>query len=172
VTSTGFTCSCCGEYHAELARAIPVKMPTSLARIPQAERSARALLSPDQCVIDERRFFRYGSLELPIHGHGEPFIWGVWVELSLRDYARGEALRTVAGRENEPPCEGMLATDIPFYEQPTEGLPVLLREQPIGTRPVVSLAKEGHILWSEQHDGISMPRVQQIMEWFLHGRFK
>jgi hypothetical protein len=67
VTSTGFTCSCCGEYHADLARAIPVKMPTALARIPQAERS---------------------------------------------------------------------------------------------------------ILWSEQHDGISLQRVQEVMEWFLHGRFK
>jgi hypothetical protein len=172
MVGTGFTCSCCGEYHAELARAIPVKMPTSLARVPPAERSVRAWLSTDQCVIDDGRFFRYGSLELPIQGEGEPFIWGVWVELSPEDYAKSEAGQSIEGRETERPCNGILATDIPFYGQPTERLPVLLREQPVGTRPIVSLAQEGHILWSEQRDGIPVQRVQEIMEWFLHGRFK
>lgn len=170
--ATGFTCSCCGEYHTGLSRAIPVAMPTALARVPQAERRARARLSSDHCTIDDRRFFRYGSLELPVQAQDESFVWGVWVELGPEDHARSDALWTVAGRENEPPYHGMLATDIPFYEQPTEGLPVLLREQPVGTRPFVSLGKESHILWSEQRGGIPAERVQEIMEWFLHGRFK
>ena len=81
------------------------------------------------------RFFRYGSLELPIQGHDEPFIWGVWVELAPADYARDEDLGEVQGREKEPPYHGVFAVEIPFYEQRTEGLAVFLHERPVGVRP-------------------------------------
>lgn len=118
------------------------------------------------------RFFRYGSLELPIQGHDEPFIWGVWVELAPADYARDEDLGEVQGREKEPPYHGVFAVEIPFYEQRTEGLAVFLHERPVGVRPLVTLQADTHVLWSEQQNGIPVQRAEDIIEWFLHGRFK
>ena len=79
-----------------------------------AEREQRCWLTDDLCVIDQKQFFIYGSLEVPIEGHADPFIWGVCVSLNERDFLRAEELMGVEGRESEPAYLGWLSSDIPL----------------------------------------------------------
>ena len=167
----GFTCSSCGEFHEGLARCLPMRSPTAYFMVPADQREKRCWLTDDFCVIDDRYFFIYGSLELPIHGHAEPFIWGVWASLSERDLDRAQELIGVQGRESEPPYLGWLSSDIPLYP-PCLKLVVEVHTQPAGLRPLMILQSADHPLVREQQEGISAARVQEIMEWFLHGRFK
>ncbi len=97
----GFTCGCCGEFHKGLSRCLPTSSPTAYVLVPAKQRKRRCRLNDDFCVIDDRHYFIYGSLELPIHGHRDPFIWGVWAALDEKDFQRAQELIGVKGRESE-----------------------------------------------------------------------
>lgn len=170
-TLDGFTCQSCGEFHEGLARCLPTKCPTYYQMVPESERSERCWLSNDLCVIDDRDFFIYGSLEIPIHDHPDPFIWGVWVSISKTDFMRSQDLFGVVGRETERPYPGWLSTDIPFYPSCLE-LVATVHTQRAGIRPLIELQTLDHPLVCEHKDGITPRRVQEIVEWFLHGRFE
>jgi hypothetical protein len=101
--SDSFVCTSCGELHEELSRAIPQVWPTCVSAIAAEERPQRVWLSDYFCIVDDDKFFQYGSLEIPIIGHKEQFIWGVWVQLAEKDFALAEDLVGVEGRENEQP---------------------------------------------------------------------
>ncbi len=167
----GFVCSKCGEAHPGPSVCLPMRWPTYYLMVPEAEREQRCWLTDDLCVIDQNQFFIYGSLEVPIEGHTDPFIWGVWVSLNERDFLRAEELMGVEGRESEPAYLGWLSSDIPLYP-PCLELACEVRTQPAGYRPLVLLREADHQLVREQREGISVRRVQEIMEWFLHGRFE
>jgi hypothetical protein len=167
----GFTCGCCGEFHEGLARCLPTSSPTAYVLVPAKQRKARCRLNEDFCVIDDQHYFIYGSLELPIHGRPDPFIWGVWAAIDEKDFHRAQDLIGVKGRESERPYVGRLATDIPFYP-PCLDLALNVQTQPAGLRPLMVLRRAKHPLVREQSNGISPARVQEIMEWFLHGRFE
>ena len=167
----GFICSCCGEFHEGLSRCLPMRSPTAYFMVPADQREERCRLNEDFCVIDDKYFFIYGSLELAIHKHPDPFIWGVWASLSEKDFERAHAMIGGAGRESEPPSVGWLASDIPLYP-PCLQLIVDVHTQPAGLRPLMVLRSADHPLVVEQKNGISPSRVQEIMEWFLHGRFQ
>jgi hypothetical protein len=139
--------------------------------VPRGQKRRRCRLTQDLCVIDGKHFFIYGSLEVPIRGYPDPFTWGVWASLSKRDFRRAEGLMGVRGRETEPPYVGWLATDIPLYP-PCLELVCEVRTQPAGLRPLMVLRTADHPLVREQRQGISVRRVREIMEWFLHGRFQ
>ena len=79
------------------------------------ERERRALLSSDQCIIDEEHYFVRGSLEIPVIDGSESFLWGVWVSLSRKNFERMSELWESLGRENEPPYFGWLSTALPCY---------------------------------------------------------
>lgn len=136
--------------------------------VPENEREARCLLSSDQCVIDEKHFFVLGRIVLPVVDAPEPFVWLVWVSLSERNFDRATELWERKGRENEPPYFGWLQSFLP-YEPSTLNLKTLVHTQPVGERPLIELEKTDHPLSVEQHNGITMARVQQIAEKALHG---
>jgi hypothetical protein len=85
-----FRCSCCGELH-EGSPSIGFDAPLHYAELDADERAAQAQLGDDLCTIDHtdrRDHFVRVCLELPIHGHADPFVWGVWVSLSAENFAR------------------------------------------------------------------------------------
>lgn len=66
----------------------------------EMERVSRALLSSDQCIIDEEHFFVRGRVVLPIDGGVDSFAWLVWVSLSAANFQRMSELWETEGRES------------------------------------------------------------------------
>lgn len=163
----GFTCGACGQFHDELPLRFGAPAPAAWFEIPPAEREQRCLLSSDQCVIDEKRFFMIGNLELPIVGSTEKFSWDAWVEMSRRDFERAFHLWEQTGRENEPPYAGTFATLLPDYPS-TLGLKLLVHTRSVGLRPFLEVQTPDHPLATEQRNGITFERIQKLAESIIH----
>jgi hypothetical protein len=164
----GFLCSRCGQYHDELPMSYGAQTPAIWFSIPEQEREGRAELSSDQCIIDGKYFFILGRILLPVLDGPEPFCWLCWVSLSEENFHRASELWYTEGREKEPPYFGWLQSALP-YEVSTMNLRTRLHTQPVGERPLIELEETDHPLSLEQHNGITMARVQQIAEAVLHG---
>jgi hypothetical protein len=164
----GYTCHSCGTYHAELPLGYGAPEPDSWHSIPEQERDSRCALTDSTCVIDDELFLLRGNVEIPIHGQDTCFWWGVWVSLSRTEFERIVRLWDDPSRANEPPYFGKLATRLPGYPE-TLNLHVNLHTAEAGTRPYVELEPTDHPLAVEQRSGVTMARVQQIAESYLHG---
>ncbi|SHH10548.1 hypothetical protein SAMN05428948_2796 [Massilia sp. CF038] len=136
--------------------------------LPEAERASRALLSSDQCVIDNEHFFVRGRILLPIVESDDSFIWLAWVSLSAKNFKRMSELWDTDGREAEHPYFGWLQSALPYAES-TLSLKTAVHTMPLGERPEIEIKSEEHQLATEQIRGISMARVQEIVERALHG---
>jgi hypothetical protein len=166
---TGWRCRCCGEVHDELPMHYGASAPALWFGIPEAEREARALLSPDTCLIDGEHGFVIGNLEIPVLDGDHLFSWGVWVSLSLPNFKRAFELWEQVGRESEPPYFGWMSTSLPGYPE-TLNLKSHVHTRAVGRRPLVELEPTDHPLAVEQRHGITVARVQEIAELVLHPR--
>src|SRR5262245_22238051 len=109
-----FRCASCSQVHAGTPD-LAYDAPLHYYQIPESERSKRCVLTSDTCVIDgEDRFVR-ACLEIPIRGHSEVFVWGVWVSLSERSFDRYEELYESTERVEEGPFFGWLCNRLPGY---------------------------------------------------------
>ncbi|MBK6726370.1 MAG: DUF2199 domain-containing protein [Xanthomonadales bacterium] len=165
---TGFVCATCGELHRELPLCFGSPAPALWLSLPEAEREARATLSSDQCIVDDEHYFVLGQLILPILGTPQHFTWLAWVSLSESNFNRASELWEAEGRESEPPYFGWLQSALP-YSPSTLALKATVHTQPLGERPLIELERTDHPLSIEQHQGITLARVQQIAEHALHG---
>ena len=164
---SGFVCKTCGARHDDMPRLLTVAAPAAWEAMPEEERATRALLTADQCVIDDAYFFVLGRLELPVHDGGEPFTWMTWVSVSENHFLRASQLWQTRGREAEPPYFAWVQSSLP-YPLPTLNLKADLLTQPVGQRPKVFLQETDHPLYREQKLGIGPERVQEIVESILH----
>ncbi len=165
----GYTCSTCGQFHTGLPYSYGTTAPALWFDIHEDEREERALLSSDQCVIDNQYFFILGRLEIPvIDGDEDRFSWNVWVSLSEENFFRASELWETEGRESEPPYFGWLSTALPCYAEATLNLKTNVHTRPVGERPFVELEPTKHQLAIEQRGGITEKRVQEIAECILH----
>ncbi|HEX4154548.1 MAG TPA: DUF2199 domain-containing protein [Acidobacteriaceae bacterium] len=166
----GFLCRICGRRHV-LPLSYSVKAPLAVASIPPNEIASRVVITPEQCVIDNRSFYLRGRIPVPIHGPtgilDQPFIWGVWAEISPKNFLRTQQLWKMPGRESEPPFPGFLNSEIAPYGQ-TLDLELTVHTQPVGRRPHFYLTDPIHPLAIEQRTGITLPRVEEIAERLLH----
>jgi hypothetical protein len=144
-----------------------MKVPQAAKEIPAEERERRVVLTPDQCVIDGKDFYMRGRILVPVIGLDEPFVWGVWVEVSPKNFLRTNELWTTEGRENEPPFPGWLNTELPLFGN-TINLEVSVQTQRVGRRPQFTIVDESHLLAIEQRNGITMERVEEIAELMAH----
>ncbi len=165
--ATGFDCRICHHHHPTLPLSFSVKAPDTAIRIPLADQQTRVVLSPDQCVIDNTRFYLRGRIVLPIIDLEEPFIWGVWAEVGPRDFLHTQQHWKTPGREAAFPFRGWLDTELSLFP-PTTNLEVRVQTQPVGRRPHLQLLSLTHPLAQEQRTGIPLARVQQIAETLLH----
>ena len=124
--------------------------------------------NPEACEIDRRHFYVRAQLVVPVVDGPEPFAWGVWSSLSKQNYERMLGLWETEGRESEEPYFGWLSVALPLYPS-TLNLKALVHTQPVGQRPLLELEPTSHPLATEQQNGITMARVQQIAESLLHG---
>jgi hypothetical protein len=167
--ATGFDCATCGERHEGIPLCFGPQAPAPWFEIPPDERERRAELNSDMCVIDETHYFVLGRIELPIVGTSEHFCWLVWVSLSVDNFKRAYDLWETPGRESEPPYFGWLCTALPGYPDPTLHLKTNVHTRAVGVRPLIELEPTSHPLAVEQREGISMKRVERLVEIALHG---
>lgn len=166
---SGFACSICGGQHDDLPLKYSVKAPQAVTAIPLDEFEKRVVITRDQCVIDGKDFYLRGRILVPILGRDEPFVWGVWAEISPKNFIRANDLWHVAGREKEPPFPGWLNTELPIYGN-TINLEVNVHTQVVGERPRFFLSDPKHPLAIEQRHGIALQRVEEIAAALLHAR--
>ena len=161
-----FQCHTCGQLH----KGMPTfgwDYPINVLDIPPEERDKRVDLGSDDCVIDGKWFFVRGCIEIPVFGLDEPFIWGTWVSLSEKSYARFVKLYETEGREDEPPFFGWLNHTPPGY--PFEELyKTMVHLRPVPTRPLIELEPTEHPLAVEQRNGITVDRLKEIVETIKH----
>ena len=165
MTSAGFRCARCGEWHDELPMAFAAAAP---AYWEQASRWSRlkGVLGDEQCEIDGHYFVR-ARIVLPVRDADDDFEWGVWVSLSEESYRRvGEAWDR-EGRESEPPAFAWIQSEVGPYP-PTLVLQAWLYTQPVGVRPLAELEPTSHPLAREQRDGIDMARAREVAAAALH----
>lgn len=166
-TPPGYRCSRCGEWHPDLPQAYGAEAPELWFLLSDAERKA-ATLTEERCVIENRFYFLLGCLAIPVIDGPGPFVWGVWVSLSVQNYRRTLDLWTDPARVVEPPYFGWLSTTLPGYP-PTLNLKTMVHTRPVGERPWVEVEPGSHPLADEQQRGITRARVQEIAEIVQHG---
>ncbi len=164
----GFNCARCGKHHDQLPMCFGPSAPAMWLSIPESEREKRGELSSDQCVIDNEHFFILGRIVLPVIDGPEPFVWLAWVSLSEKNFLRASEFWYKDGRQSEPPYFGWLQSALP-YGVSTLNLKTMVHTQPVGERPLIELEPTDHPLSIEQRNGITMARVQEIVEAALHG---
>ncbi|MDX6680840.1 MAG: hypothetical protein QOG94_879 [Solirubrobacteraceae bacterium] len=163
----GFACGSCGEWHDEMPFAYHVFAPAFWS--PELHDDPRSTLGEEQCIIGGEHFFVRAIIRLAVLDAADEFEWGVWVSLSEPSFMRMNDLWEVAGREEEPPVFGWLASELPVYEPSTLELEASVHTQPVGLRPLVELAPTDHPIAIEQRAGISLARVQEFAERLMHG---
>jgi hypothetical protein len=137
------------------------------AAVPMEELEQRVVFTPDQCVIDGKDFYLRGRILVPVIGVEEPFVWGVWAEVSPINFVRTNELWTVEGREEEPAFPGWLNTQLPVFGD-TFNVELSVQTQAVGKRPHFTVVDEEHPLAVEQRNSITMRRVEEIAETMLH----
>lgn len=165
----GFLCSCCGQWHDELPLDIGFGAPDPVHEISDDERENRVELNDDFCIMDNEFFFVRGVIEIPITDTEDSFAWGVWVSLSAESFKHATESLKSEEREMEPPYFGWLCNEIPHYSESTYALKTNVHTQPVGLRPKIELEPTDHPLAVEQRSGITIQRVQSIIETMLHG---
>jgi hypothetical protein len=166
MTSSGYRCARCGEWHDELPFAFHVPKPA--AWLPEHEADEESWLEEELCVVEGAHFFIRGIVRIPVVDGDDDFEWGVWTSLSRHNFARTLEIWDRRGREAEPPMFGWLSVNLPAYGLSTLSLPTMVHTQPLGLRPLVVLEPSDHPLSVEQREGITVARVQAIAEQILH----
>ncbi|HWY70709.1 MAG TPA: DUF2199 domain-containing protein [Terriglobales bacterium] len=166
----GFYCSNCKEFHPGLPFSFGTDSPDNYAEIDESDRPQRAVLSSDQCIIDEREFYIRGIVEVPIIGFADNFLWGLWVNVWPNDFERIHANWETPGREELiGPFKGRLANGLRDIYQPSlANLKCTIRIQPIHQRPTIFIDEPSHPLAIEQRNGITLERVQHLAGRLVH----
>jgi hypothetical protein len=163
----GFVCSTCGQTHEGVPLSFAADFPDMYANMSAPDRGARALISSDQCIIDEALFFLRGCLEIPILDSAEVFIWGLWVVVKEDAFNEISASWEEEGRERRRgPFKARLANSLSVYPE-TLNLKLRIVIQPVGTRPLFILEDQHPLATAQQH-GISRLEAMELAATLLH----
>lgn len=162
-----YTCSCCGERH-EGSPSFGWPAPHPYDGLSDADRDTIATLTPDTCILrygDVTDYFARTTLEIPIHGVAEPFLWGVWVSLSEKSFERYTS--TWERHDEADRWFGWFSNQLPYYPD-TMNLKTTVRPRNGGQRPIIALEETDHPLSLHHHHGISRELAQAIAEFAMH----
>lgn len=161
-----YTCSCCGEIH-EGAPSFSFAAPFYWSQLSEEEK-AQGELTPDLCAVGEHRFIRV-TLEIPIHGHAEAFLWGVWISVSQKNFER--YVETFDEEIQEGKYFGWFNNRLPYYPE-TLNLKSVAVLRSHGQRPSLDLEPTDHPLSVDYREGIGWDRAIEIAEVAMHGAKK
>lgn len=161
-----FRCSTCSQVH-EGSPSFGFRAPDPYLEQSKAVQDA-GRLSSDLCEYEDadgKHFFVRDCLDIPIHGISEPFLWGVWVSLSERNYRR--YVETYDNPDSTHRFFGRLCNYLPYYPR-TYALKTRVHPRADGNRPIVIPEKSDHPLSIDFYRGISVARAQEIAEVVIH----
>lgn len=164
-----YQCRSCGQIHNGPPLSYGTEAPALWCTLSEKDRNRRAVLSSDQCIINNEYFFIVGNIEIPLLGAEGIFSWSVWVSLSRDNFNRAGKLWYKQGRESEPAYFGWLSTSLPVYPD-TLNLKTMVHTRAIGQRPYIELEPTTHPLAVEQREGITLERVQEFAERIMHAQ--
>lgn len=167
-TGTGFQCSGCGQWHAEMSLAFHSPAPANWLQEPTIASDPNSELSSDQCVIGGNEFYVRGLVQVPVVD-GRVFEWGVWVSLSRENFLRMSEVWSEPGRKSEPPMFGWLSTALPTYSPGTLNLKTMVHQREVGLRPLILVEPTDHPLAVEQQVGITVAALGDRVALLLHG---
>ena len=134
----------------------------------ESDRGTRALISSDQCIIDEELFFVRGCLPIPIVNSSEVFLWGLWAMVREEVFNEISECWEEQGREtHRGPFKARLANSLSIYPE-TFNLKLRIVIRPVGTRPDFILEEEQHPLAIAQQQGISRLEAAELSATLLH----
>ena len=165
-----FRCSSCSEIH-EGSPSFGYDSPLYYAQLSDAEKQSIATLSADFCTISQGNatdYFVRAVLEIPIEGVSDPFLWGVWVSLSEKNFNH---YRETLKDPDESHCYfGWFSNRLPYYPD-TLNLKTSVHPRK-GLRPFLELDPEQrhHPLVDDFYNQLSIAKAQEIVERITHRR--
>jgi len=174
-----FQCSDCGDIHRG-SPSFGYEKPTFYFEVPESDREARIKISSDFCSImpakddleSDTQYFIRATLDVPIEGVNDPFLWGVWVSQSKENFDR--YYETYDEDQSGDGSFGWLSINLPSYNlkppgQPLDNLACDVEWLLSGDRPKIWLHECDHQLYIDQRDGISWERAIEIAKIAMHG---
>lgn len=161
-----YKCTTCGEEHEGLPD-LSFASPFYFGTVPEGERTKRATLTDDTCVIDKEDFFVRVCLPIPIRGTQAEFVWGAWVSLSQTNFRRYVEMFKVDLPDGEGPYFGWFCNNLPGYPE-TLNLKTQVYLQKGGKRPLIKLEPTDHPLSVHQREGIPLSDLMGILGDRLH----
>jgi hypothetical protein len=162
-----WTCAVCGETHRGLP-ALAFEAPAHYYLIPWEQRSERALLTPDTCVVDGAAFYVRTVLHVPVQGQSATLEWGVWSSLSEANFQRYLNAFEDMDQSRLGPMPSWFASILPGYSS-TLNLRSRILPQDNRQRPVVEFdPAQDHPLVADIRDGIALERATEFVEPILH----
>lgn len=161
-----FKCSTCGEVH-EGSPSFAFRAPDPyLEQTKEVQEAGK--LSSDLCRYEDEdgvHYFIRVCLEVPIHGVTEPFLWGVWVSLSEKNFAR--YVETYDHPDTSDCYFGWLCNYLPYYPN-TYALQTQVHPRDGNARPYIELDETDHPLSVDFREGINIEKAQEIAEQITH----
>jgi hypothetical protein len=160
----GFWCSLCGQWHEGLPMDLAFVGPHPDILSSAREREEEIEQSEEWCIINQWETCMVRTiLTLPVTDSAEDFRFGVWVSVSAKHLLRILESWHTGMPDDEPTYSGYLCNRLPGYPD-TLFLEVDTDARSATQRPSVSVRQTDHLLAIEQQQGITMARVQQIIE--------
>ncbi len=162
-------CSTCGEQHDDIPLSFAADFPDNYARLSSDDRELRALISSDQCILDEKEYYIRGCLEIPLRDADGVFLWGLWANLWPEDFDLISDAWEMEGREScVGPFKGRLANSISEYPFETVNVKLTVQVEPLGTRPLFFIDEPDHPLGVMQEQGITLDNAHELASKILH----
>ncbi|HEU4825042.1 MAG TPA: DUF2199 domain-containing protein [Dongiaceae bacterium] len=158
-----FVCATCGRLH-EGSPSIGYSAPFYWQEAYRADTTGTSRINDDLCMIERRDYFIRCILEVPILEVEEPFLWGVWVsqsERNFQDYA--DSFHDTPERRTF----GYFANRLPGYPD-TLSLHTQVNWQRGRGRPIVELEPADHPLYRDWSEGIGWARAAELARPYLH----
>lgn len=158
-----FLCSCCGKVHKGIP-ALTFNAPAQWNEDYENKDQESYFLNSDLCWINGKDFFIRVRLEMPIIDTNQIFSWGVWVSLKKENFKKYIKIYGTKKELKEKPYFGWFCNQLPGYPD-TLGIKTYVHLQGNKLRPLLELDHENsHPLCQDQHHGITMERVHEIIE--------
>ncbi len=162
-------CAVCGQEHDWSSMEPSFERPDAFWAVPEAERPHRTLAGKSDCRIrnaedTERRFFLRVLVPIPMRGETAACNWGLWVEVSERDFRTAWERWDDTDQAQEAPFPAVVANSIAGYPR-TLGLPGMVQLTGPMTPPEFKFAPDlDHPFAVEQREGVYPERR---LEWLM-----
>lgn len=161
----GYVCASCGKTHDELPMDLGFNAPTHWDFL--EVKGEKDYLTGDFCVIHNNEsadYFIRGILVIPILDDPkyETFNYGIWVSQSKENFQKYNEIYGTEAELKESPHFGWFSNRLKGYPE-TLGLKSNAHFQGGKSRPLVVLEHTDHPLSQEQHHGITMARVHELL---------